>query len=129
MTTNIDSYFENGNGFKSNPFRKGYLSNEERKQPMRYYAENFVFFSKTADLSEPLEIYRNIERALPDVYYKGWEDALLHDYFNFIVWWLDNVHKHLNGFSGIDGIKIEVDPELGLTFINLYPLQGTVSQR
>lgn len=119
MTQNIDSYFENGKGFQSNPFKKEYLSVEERKQPFRYYAESFVFFSKTADLSAGLEIYRNTNHSYPGLYYKSWEDAFIHDMIQFGIWWNNNVFVRLNGFSGLDTVKIEVDPELGFKLDNL----------
>ena len=36
MTQNIDSYFENGKGFNANPFRKGYLTDEERSPKISF---------------------------------------------------------------------------------------------
>ena len=119
MTENVDNYFEGGRGFCSNPFRKGYLTDEERKQPFRYFAENFIFFSKTADLSAGLEIYRNPCKAYPDLYYKTWENAFAHDLIQFGIWWSNNVHKHLNGFNGWDTVKIEVDPSIGFKLNSL----------
>jgi len=114
MTQNIDSYFEDGKGFRSNPFRKGYLTDEERKEPFRWFGENFVFFAKHADLSETgVEIYRNENYSYP--YGPSpctWENALLRDCMQFGIWWSNNVHKYLNGFSGFDTVKIEIDPSL-----------------
>lgn len=119
MTKNIDSYFENGKGFKANPFKNEYLTDEERKEPFRYYAESFVFFSKTADLSAGLEIYRNEIYGYPGLYYNSWEDAFMHDMIQFSFWWFNNIFKRLNGFNGLDTIKIKIDPTLGLKFNNL----------
>ena len=114
MTQNIDSYFENGKGFNANPFRKGYLTDEERKEPFRYYAMNFVFFSKTADLSAGLEIYRNDWKNYPDIYYRTWKNAFVHDMIQFGIWWSNNIFKFLNGFNGWDNVKIEIDPDLNI---------------
>jgi len=119
MTQNIDSYFENGKGFNANPFRKEYLTEDERKQPFRYYGESFIFFSKTADLSSGLEIFRNPNNRYPALYMKSWEDAFTHDMIQFSLWWNNNVFARLNGFPGLDTVKIEIDPELGLKFNNL----------
>ena len=119
MTQNIDSYFEGGKGFKANPYRKEYLTEEERKQPFRYYAESFVFFSKTADLSEGLEIYRNEGMRYPALYRNSWEDAFMHDMIQFGIWWNNNVFIRLNGFSGLDNVKIEIDESIGLKLNNL----------
>jgi len=115
----FDHYFDNGNGFNSNPFRKGYLTDEERKEPFRYYGENFVFFSETADLSKGLKIYRNDYRIYPDVYYKTWEIAFIHDMIQFSIWWSNNIHKYLNGFNGLDTVKIDIDESLELKFNGL----------
>ena len=113
MTENRDSFFADGKGFRSNPFIKGYLTDEERKMPFRWYGENFVFFSRTADLSAGLEIYRDENKIYPDVYYKTWENAFLHDLILFGMWWKTNVHEHLNGFNGWDCVKIEIDENIG----------------
>lgn len=116
MTENIDSYFENGQGFRSNPFRKGYLTDEERKQPFRWFGENFVFFAKHADLSDTgVEIYRNENYSYP--YGPSsctWENSLIRDCIQFGIWWRSNVHKFLNGFNGFDTVKIEIDPALNM---------------
>ena len=77
------------------------------------------FFSKTADLSAGLEIYRNEHMRYPGLYYQTWEDAFMHDMIQFGIWWNNNVFTRLNGFSGLDTIKIEIDSELGLKFNNL----------
>ena len=66
MTQNIDSYFENNKGFRANPFRKCFLTDEERKESFRWYGSNFVFFVKHADLSDTgVEIYRNENYSYP----------------------------------------------------------------
>ena len=114
MTQNIDSYFENGKGFHSNPFRKGYLTDEERKEPFRWFGDNFVFFAKNADLYSGLEIYRNVNYSYPEIHAKTWESALLRDCMMFGMWWRENIHKHLNGFCGFDCIKVELDPALNM---------------
>jgi hypothetical protein len=115
MTENIDSYFENGRGFRSNPFRKGYLTDEERKEPFRWFGENFVFFAKHADLSETgVEIYRNENYSYPCHCTSTWETVLLRDCMIFGIWWRSNVHKFLNGFNGFDTVKIEIDPKLNM---------------
>ena len=115
MTQNIDSYFENDKGFRSNPFRKGYLTDEERKEPFRWFGENFVFFAKNADLYSGIEIYRNKNYSYPDgPSPRTWENSLIRDCMMFGIWWRENVHKFLNGFSGFDTVKIEIDPELNM---------------
>lgn len=114
MTQNIDSYFENGKGFRSNSFRRGYLTDEERKEPFRWFGENFVFFAKCVDLSKGIEIYRNPNFFHPEYHAKTWESSLLRDCMYFGIWWRDNVHKYLNGFSGIDCVSVEIDPSLGM---------------
>ena len=116
MTQNIDSYFENGKGFRSNPFRKGFLTDEERKEPFRWYGANFVFFAKHADLSDTgVEIYRNENYSYPDgPLPRTWENALLRDCIQFGIWWRTEVHKFLNGFPGFDTVKIEIDPKLNM---------------
>ena len=113
MTENIDNYFADGKGFRCNPFQKGYLTDEERKKPFRWYGENFVFFSKTVDLSAGLEIYRDKDKKYPDIYYKTWEGAFLHDLIYFGMWWRTNILDHLNGFNGWDCVDIELDKNLG----------------
>ena len=116
MTQNIDSYFENGKGFRANPFREGLLTDEERKEPFRWYGSNFVFFAKHADLSETgIEIHRNENYLYPDgPVPRTWENALLRDCMQFGIWWKTNVHKFLNGFPGFDTVKIEIDPKLNM---------------
>ena len=114
MTQNIDSYFENGNGFHSNPFRNGYLTDEERKEPFRWYGENFIFFAKCADLSKGVEIYRDVNISYPDYRAKTFECALIRDCMMFGIWWRDNVHRYLNGFSGFDTVRVEIDPSLNM---------------
>lgn len=116
MTEKINSYFEDGKGFKFNPFRKGYLTDEERKEPLRWYGSNFIFFAKHADLSETgVEVYRNVGYSYPDgPAPRTWENALIRDCMLFGIWWRDNVHKYLNGFSGFDNVKIEIDPNLNM---------------
>ena len=114
MTDNIDRYFENGKGFNASPFRKGYLTDEERKQPFRWFGDNFVFFAKNADLYSGLEIYRNVNYSYPEIHTKTWESALLRDCMMFGMWWRENVHSHLNGFCGFDCIKVELDPALNM---------------
>jgi hypothetical protein len=32
----------------------------------------------------------------------------------FGIWWRDNVHKYLNGFSGFDTVRVEIDPSLNM---------------
>lgn len=116
MTEKINSYFEDGKGFKFNPFRKGYLTDEERKEPLRWYGSNFIFFAKHADLSETgVEVYRNVGYSYPDgPVPRTWENALIRDCIQFGIWWRDNVHKYLNGFPGFDTVKIEIDPNLNM---------------
>ena len=116
MTEKINTYFEDGKGFKFNPFRKGYLTDEERKEPLRWYGSNFIFFAKHADLSETgVEVYRNIGYSYPDgPVPRTWENALIRDCMLFGIWWRDNVHKYLNGFPGFDTVKIEIDPKLNM---------------
>ena len=116
MTQNIDSYFENNKGFYTNPFRKCFLTDEERKEPFRWYGSNFVFFAKHADLSDTgVEIYRNENYSYPyGVLPRTWENALIRDCIQFGIWWKTNVHKFLNGFPGFDTVKIEIDPNLNM---------------
>ena len=116
MTEKINTYFEDDKGFKFNPFRKGYLTDEERKEPLRWYGSNFIFFAKHADLSETgVEIYRNMGYSYPDgPVPRTWENALIRDCMMFSIWWRDNVHKYLNGFPGFDTVKIEIDPNLNM---------------
>ena len=114
MTENIDSYFENGKGFKPFPFRKGYLTDEERKQPFRWFGNNFIFFSKTVDLSAGIEIYRNQNYSMPMEHPFTWENNLLRDCMQFGIWWTRCVLEHLNGFAGFDTINIEIDPSLNI---------------
>ena len=42
--------------FHSNPFQKGYISNEDRKKQLRYTSGNYEFYSKTIDLYEGLYV-------------------------------------------------------------------------
>jgi hypothetical protein len=114
MTQNIDSYFEDGKGYHSNPFRKGYLTDEERKQPFRWFGENFVFFAKNADLYSGIEIYANPNYTYPCPKSPAWNEALIRDCITFGLWWRMNVHQYLNGFSGLDNVKVEIDPKLNM---------------
>ena len=93
-----------------------FLTDEERKEPFRWYESNFVFFAKHADLSDTgVEIYRNENYSYP---YGGlprtWENTLLGDCIQFGIWWKTNVHKFLNGFPGFDTVKINIDPNLNM---------------
>ena len=55
--TNITEYMVGKEFFKWDAFAKEYLTNEERKMPIRYYGEYFNFFCKSADLLDgPVEI-------------------------------------------------------------------------
>jgi glyoxylase-like metal-dependent hydrolase (beta-lactamase superfamily II) len=90
------------------------LTDEERKEPFRWYGENFIFFAQCADLSKGVEIYRNVDISYPDYHVKTFECALIRDCMMFGIWWRDNVHKYLNGFSGFDTVRVEIDPSLNM---------------
>lgn len=80
--------------------KTGFLTNEERKQPLEHGCEYFTF--KTClDLSEPIQVipYGRLD------YYPLNEYS--RDVASFICWWTHFVKKDLNGFSGFGIIRFE----------------------
>lgn len=114
MTENIDSYFDDFKGYIPPLFKKGYLTDEERKKPLRWFGDSFVFFAKHADLSFGVEIHINPDYSYPQSDSPRWKEELIRDCIRFGLWWRINVHQYLNGFSGLDCIKIEIDPKLNM---------------
>lgn len=105
--TDITEYMIGKEFFKWDVFAKEYLTNDERKMPIRYYGEYFNFFCKSADLlDDPVEI----TCSHPDYKFVDYTQAFMRDMMNFNFEWFSYVHKRLNGWSGIDCIKFEFDP-------------------
>jgi hypothetical protein len=78
----------------------GYLTPEDRKQPLEHGCEYFTF--KTClDLSEPVKV---IPYGQPEQYSI---QQYSRDIASFICFWTHFVQKDLNGFSGFGGVKFE----------------------
>lgn len=81
--------------------KEGYLTNEDRKQPIEHGCDYFTF--KTCiDLSEPIKVipYGNLKEYELNKYSI--------DIASFICWWTNFVHCDLNGFSGFNNLKFEL---------------------
>ena len=79
-----------------------YFTEEERKEHLIHNCEFFQFES-CVDLSKGVTI-RAIHYEL-DYILKNKPEALASDSVRFGIWWNNNFHKKLNGFSGIDCVK------------------------
>lgn len=80
-----------------------YLSDKERKEPIKRICRYYEFTS-CADLSQGVKIRPLTEN--PE--YKTATYLIAQDVASFTAWWINAVHKNLNGFSGMDTIKWEV---------------------
>ena len=82
--------------------KKGYLTDEERKQPLEHGCD-YVTFKTCLDLSKPIQVIPyGRSKFLPlDLYSR--------DVASFICWWTNLVHKDLNGFSGFHSLKFELE--------------------
>lgn len=82
-----------------------FISEEERKKPLKHMCAYFVFES-CVDLSSGV-------KATPIVLNKSDEkvglDIVARDVASFSAWWTMNILPTLNGFSGVDTIKWEFE--------------------
>lgn len=80
--------------------REGFLTFEERKEPLEHGC-NYFCFKSCVDLSEPIKVIpfgRSKEYSIQD--YSS-------DVASFICWWTHFVHKDLNSFNGFSHVKFE----------------------
>jgi len=79
----------------------GFLTSEERKMPIAHGCSNAMLES-VADLSSGVKIipYGSSENYTPQ--------DMACDVAQFTMWWSRKLHKRMNGFSGIDCIKWEI---------------------
>ena len=73
-----------------------YISEEERKRTISYFANGYNFVS-CKDLSEGVRVMRNS-------YMNDSREDLAKAIAEFISWWMLSIHPTLNGFSGVDTI-------------------------
>jgi hypothetical protein len=80
--------------------KEGFLTDEERKEPLEYGAE-YMTFKTCLDLSEPIQmrLYGNAGMISANDY--------SNDIAIFISYWDYFVKKDLNGFSGFHNVKWE----------------------
>lgn len=80
---------------------EGYLTDEQRKKPLQHGCEHLTFES-CIDLSKPIRVipYGNSKECSLQQYSR--------DVASFFCWWTNNVHKDLNGFSGLHSAKFEL---------------------
>lgn len=81
--------------------KEGYLSDSDRKLPISHGCQSFMFES-CVDLSIGVKVipYGNLDKYSTNLYSQ--------DLASFICWWVMNVLKDLNGFSGLDTINFEL---------------------
>lgn len=77
-----------------------YLTDEQRKKPLEYYAHGFTFACKHCDLSAPVEV----SCRSPWYSKKHLAAAIAEFTCHFMIW----IHPHLNGFSGIDTVQWDI---------------------
>lgn len=78
-----------------------YLTQEEIKEHISHHGEYFKF-SSCVDLSQGV-LVQPLYHDLKDIMVKP--ERLIMDTALFTSWWINNFHKRLNGFSGLDTIK------------------------
>jgi hypothetical protein len=87
--------------FHSNPFQKGYISDEDRKKQLKYTSGNYEFYSETIDLYNGLDL-----TFIKDDYHEAPKiSEYSHALADFMMWWERDIRSHLNGFCGFDCIK------------------------
>lgn len=87
--------------YHTNPFLKGYISDEDRKKQLRYTSGNYEFYSKTIDLMEGLKVtfIKDDFHDTPRI------SEYSHALADFMMWWERDIRQHLNGFSGFDCVR------------------------
>lgn len=80
--------------------KQGFLTDEDRKQPLEHGCEHFTFKS-CLDLSKPIQIIPYGQRTFFT------KDEYSTDLAMFIAWWSQFVLGDLNGFSGFSNVKFE----------------------
>lgn len=98
-----------------NIFRKSIFSDEERKMPIKFVYENFIFFCKHADLTAPLEVFPSSNYNNP-YYASNWMEAFCRDYACFMFEYNRDVYSHLSGFCGFDCVTFEFDKRINISF-------------
>lgn len=87
--------------------KQGFLSSEDRKEPLVHTCDHFTFRT-CLDLSEPVLITPlglSKTAAL---------DKYTQDVSMFISWWMNFVFPDLNGFSGFSGVKFQFTTDVKL---------------
>jgi hypothetical protein len=74
-----------------------YISKEERKKPLEHHVNGYLFKS-CIDLSNGVTVVRM-------EYADHSNEALSKAVAEFTAWWTVNIHRYLNGFSGMDCIR------------------------
>ena len=87
--------------FHSNPFQKGYISDEDRKKQLKYTSGNYEFYSETIDLYHGLVVTFKKDEFHTDPCISDYSHALA----DFMMWWECDIRQHLNGFCGFDCIN------------------------
>jgi hypothetical protein len=80
--------------------KQGFLSDEDRKQPLEHGCEYFTFKS-CLDLSKPIQVIPYGQRNFFTI------DEYSTDLAIFITWWSKFVLEDLNGFAGFHNVKFE----------------------
>jgi hypothetical protein len=83
------------------PFKKGFMTEDERKAVQTYETNNDVQFVYRQDLSGIVEV-RIVEG-------ENFNERLASAMTEFIGMWMLLNYPHLNGFSGFDTIKYRVE--------------------
>lgn len=81
--------------------QKGYMTEEERKQPFSYFTEGFQF-ETCVDFSLPVKV-TPLGEYNKEMLCKAIASVTAH----FMLW----VHPRLNGFSGVDTIRWNIVKE------------------
>ncbi len=80
--------------------KRGYLTDEDRKQPLERGCEYFTF-KTNLDLSIPVKVIPyGLNEEIPSELYSR-------DLSSFIAFWTRFVSEDLNGFSGFHNVKFE----------------------
>ena len=87
--------------FHSNPFQKGFISDEDRKKKLKYTSGNYEFYSDSIDLYNGLDI-----TFIKDEYHDSPKiSEYSHALADFMMWWERDIRSHLNGYAGFDLVK------------------------
>ena len=89
--------------YQSNPFLKGYISDEDRKKQLKYTSGNYEFYSETVDLYKGLVVTFKKD----DYHTAPQLSTYSHALADFMMWWEREIRQHLNGFCGFDCIKFK----------------------